>query len=479
VVVRRISITLVITLAVVSAPSAARAAAALPRGTRLVVEGRGFGHGRGMGQWGARAMAEAGRLYPAILAHYYRGTSLASRPPGDTIRVLVARRAAAVVSSQGSFAFGWAGGRRIGASDPARPVVRVRVVSGATVVEKARSVSGPWRRIASGRGSIVFSPGRAPLELAGGEVRGYRGRIEARPAPEGRIDVIVALPLEDYLLGVVPREMPSVWHMEALKAQAVAARTYAARAMDAARDRGRPYDICASARCQVFGGSFTRPWLGRPATPLERPRATAAVRATARRVLVWAGRPILAQYSSSTGGYTVAGSFPYLAAVLDPFDAPSPRHRWTTTVVVAAVEARWPALGRLSGVRVLERDGKGEWGGRLLRMQLSGTRRSMVVTGNEFRAALGLRSTWFHVTVGRVANRFTLDMGYGTRHPAVSELQRRLREAGFYPRSAPVTTYFGPITRDSLRAYQRSRGIRATGYLGPITRARLNREAAR
>ena len=65
-------------------------------------------------------------------------------------------------------------------------------------------------------------------------------------------------------------------------------------------------------------------------------------------------------------------------------------------------------------------------------------------------------------------------MGPGTTNAAVHFLQERLRAAGFFPKTAAMSNYFGPITRDSLARYQRAHHISATGFLGPVTRARLN-----
>jgi peptidoglycan hydrolase-like protein with peptidoglycan-binding domain len=152
----------------------------------------------------------------------------------------------------------------------------------------------------------------------------------------------------------------------------------------------------------------------------------------------------------------------------------------------SSIERNWPSIGRLTGVRTLARDGHGEWGGRARTLLVRGTKGSVRVTGAAFRSALGLRSDWFRVrSLGRPSAadsaryRFTFDMGIGTRHVAVTHLQRRLRAGRFYPPDTPVTGYFGTITRDSLERYQRAHGIEPTGYLGQKTRTALNREAAR
>ena len=126
-------------------------------------------------------------------------------------------------------------------------------------------------------------------------------------------------------------------------------------------------------------------------------------------------------------------------------------------------------------LRVVERDGHGAFGGRAERILIVGRRRARTVSAATFRLEFGLRSELFRVWRSRKEFRFTFDMGYGTSHPAVRALQDRLRREGVYPKDAPRTSYYGTITRASVRRYQRRHGIRTTGYLGPITRRHLNR----
>ncbi len=138
------------------------------------------------------------------------------------------------------------------------------------------------------------------------------------------------LSMEDYIAGIA--EMPTRWPIEALKAQAVAARTYAWRSIR--RGSWPGYDICATVACQVFHGADVV--VDRPTGP----RWRRAVDETAGQVLVGPdGEPILARYFSTSGGRTYAnedvfpsdGSFPYLQRIEDPYDEASPLHRWTVT----------------------------------------------------------------------------------------------------------------------------------------------------
>jgi hypothetical protein len=167
---------------------------------------------------------------------------------------------------------------------------------------------------------------------------------------------------------------------------------------------------------------------------------------------------------------------PYLAPRPDPWDAGAPLHSWTETVSAADISAVWPRVGAVRDVRVTSRDGRGDFGGRALRLVIFGSRGAIYVSGSSFEAAFGLPSDWFRLrSMTPDANfKFTFDMGKGTHNIAVQYLQQRLRAAGYFPKSTPFSTYFGPITQSALQAYQRANRISATGYLGPATRARLN-----
>jgi len=443
------------------------------RTSAIVLEGHGFGHGRGMGQWGARARASNGVPWTRILDHYYGAARLGRRDTRERIRVLVDSGRSIRLNGRELVV---AAGR---ATVTRARRIRVRRPGNAAIVE--RKAEGTWRRVTTTRKpiSVRAARGRLWLEERDGQ-RAFEGRVEVRRRA-GALAAINVVGLQSYLAAVVPREMPALWPMHALRAQAVAARTYAVRVKRYARSTGSDYHICATTACQVYGGAAWRARPGGSVTTLTHPRTTRAARDTAGRVLVWRGEPILAQYSSSTGGWTDSGGTPYLRAVRDRADRASPYHRWRVRVSASDIDAHWPAIGRLRAVHVTRRNGHGAFGGRARRVAIVGTRRTAHTTGDGFAAALGLRSDWFRVarTVRARAGAFTVDLGHGDRHPDVRRLQLRLRREGVYPRSAPITTYFGSITLRSLRRYQRDHDIAATGYLGPITRARLDHERYR
>ena len=154
-----------------------------------------------------------------------------------------------------------------------------------------RLVDAAWESRLSGARRLVAlpSPG-ALLEVQG---KSYRGAIEFRIDGAGRVRAINWIEMESYLRGVVPAELgPEVWpQLEALKAQAVAARTYAVVHEGQFGEDG--FDICASPRCQAYGGASA-----------EHPLSDRAVAETAHRIATWQGKPIDALYTATCGGHT-------------------------------------------------------------------------------------------------------------------------------------------------------------------------------
>jgi SpoIID/LytB domain protein len=180
----------------------------------------------------------------------------------------------------------------------------------------------------------------------------------------------------------VPREIPASWSPEAVQAQSVAARTYAA----SHRDGTGYYDLCDTTACQVYGGLAD-----------EHPLGNQAVAATAGQVLEYQGKVAFTEFASSNGGWTVGSTVPYQVAKKDPYDGWSgnPNHTWSLRVTAAQIQRAWPKVGRLQRVRVTSRDGNGSWKGRVVSMTLVGRKGSVAISGDEFRWAFGLKSNWF------------------------------------------------------------------------------------
>ena len=174
-----------------------------------------------------------------------------------------------------------------------------------------------------GRLLVLPTTTKVRIEPAGAVIdidnRRYRGRIEVFGNSRNTFTVVNELPLEEYLLGVVPNELgPTTFgELEALKAQAVAARTYIVRNLGQSRDEG--YDICATDQCQVYLGAAT-----------EHPLATQAVAETRGVIATYDAQPINALYSSTCGGRTESSEnvfgekVPYLVSTVCEYKHPEP-----------------------------------------------------------------------------------------------------------------------------------------------------------
>src|SRR3954451_16075176 len=185
--------------------------------SRLVIRGAGFGHGIGMSQYGPYGLSLQGVSYQAILARYYTGTQLAQVAAEPEVRVLL---------QSGRRKVTFSGAARLGTQslDPAKTYNVVRGGSGLIIRDGAKNLfttAPPLRVDAAGGGALLLSGTSQPGVRDGR----YRGALELRPAGRG-INAINAVGLESYVRGVVSAESPSAWPAEALKAQAIAARTY-------------------------------------------------------------------------------------------------------------------------------------------------------------------------------------------------------------------------------------------------------------
>lgn len=272
--------------------------------------------------------------------------------------------------------------------------------SGASGGTAPSTGSGPSGAIAPPSGTAPGAPlaGAAPVpgQAAGEGIllyggRRYRGTLEVRLAGPDRLDVINVVDVESYLRGVVPAEMPATWPLEALKAQAVASRTYVLRQREAARRAGSPVDVTDDTGSQVYRGADA-----------ERPSTDQAVAATRGQVLTYAGQLISALFHSAAGGHTEDNEVifpggtpaPYLRGVPD-FDQASPHYRWEVRQPPAAV-AR--ALKEVLGVDVgptvtaVAPAGRRGSGARWSHWQFTGPAGTVQVSGQDLRRALGLRS---------------------------------------------------------------------------------------
>lgn len=379
----------------------ARQVFAIPGSGSFALSGRGYGHGVGLSQWGAYGAATRGLTWQQIAAFYYPGTTAAAQG-NPNVRVWL--------SALGTGSVRFAPQSGLVVSDGVRTAKLASahwrvVVSGST--QTLQFLSGStWVSSSTWRGStrvFTFSRGATPIRtvLPSGTLRDYAGTIRTQPSA-GRPLAVNVLPTETYLRSVVPSEMPAGWPAAALRSQAVAARSFVAYQRAGAATKA--YDTCDST-CQVYNGTADYTAAGALKRTWSDTRSTAAVGATAGTVLTYGGKPALTHFSASNGGRTVAGSQPYLVARTDPYDgavaSSSNPSQWSTSVDTARLRSAYPGVGTPTYLTIVSRTGgggTGTWGGRVASVVVSGTRGSVTVSGEAFRTAAGLRSTWWTVT---------------------------------------------------------------------------------
>ena len=374
----------------------------------FVISGRGWGHGVGMAQWGAYGYAQRGWTYDKILAHYYTGTTLGPAPVARVRVMLAEGRRQLTVGSEAPFTVRdgigqvWhlaAGEQTFG------PGLLLRT----TDVQQPQQLPAP----------LAFLPGSSPLRLSG---RPYRGQLLVSVA-NGSLRAVNSVGLEGYLFGVVPSEMPNTWLPEALKVQAVAARSYAL----AVRKTGSWFDLYSDTRSQVYLGIAD-----------EKPSTTAAVQATAGRSC---STEAVSRRRISSRARVGAPQPPTKSGMARRFRTSSRSPTPTTRSLRITAGGRSPSLpaasaecsgppGRLMDVRTAQSPS-----GLVRTVTAVGARGEATLTGSDVRRALDLRSTWFRIGVLSLATpdapvtfggRVSLN-GVARNLPAVGLEQRRGR----------------------------------------------------
>lgn len=370
-----------------------------PVAGRLVVSGSGFGHGRGMSQWGAYGAAAAGLPWTRILDFYYPGAA-ATKQANSEMRIWVSRDGDGITEVPAQAGLRAVVGRRhyVLPADSAHTAWRA-FRSGDRVALQYRDARGAWRaRGIPATKDLVFTTGgdTVAVRLPSGRLEEYPGRVMAL-TEGGRTITVVATTMEGYLRGVVPNEMPASWHRQALAAQSVAARTYASAYRARKRAAGVAWDICDTTSCQVYRGTASSRASGDGRVVLDDARADAAIALTSGVVLKTPGNNyVFTEFSASNGGQTVDGGAFAQVAKADPYDGRmgNPSTSWTRTVDAATLERTF-GLGTLTSAQVVGRDGLGPFGGRVRSVRLVGTSRTVDVSGDRMRQVLGLRSSLF------------------------------------------------------------------------------------
>jgi stage II sporulation protein D len=378
--------------------------------------GRGWGHGVGMSQHGARGRALAGEPAAAILAHYYAGTTLGSIDPATPIRVLVLdafpATAAAPLEAHGRTGPWTVDG--IAKTFPADARLTAWPVSaGATTWNlKVTAPTGAILHSSRVTSNIWIRPGngaRLQLDSRPSSYDTYRGLLRVRLSTTARVINILAI--DAYLRGVVPTEVPASWPAEALRAQAIAARSYAAVRLHPSEGS---FDVYDDSRSQFYRG-----------VEAEAAQTDAAIAATAGAVLKSGSAIANAMFHSTGGGATENNEFVFVsptgAIVSAPvsylrgspdrkadgtaYDAGAPLATWQTAAYTKAeLAAIFNADSRTAVGASLKLDlSRRGVSGRLISVRLSGSLGSKTVSGNIFRAVFNA-----HRPVGEPEMRSTL-----------------------------------------------------------------------
>jgi stage II sporulation protein D len=416
--------------ACVAAAVALLAPASAQGSTVFTLVGHGWGHGIGMSQYGALGYAEHGFGYKRILGHYFTGTHIAPLSRSVTERVLLSSGPAVHFGASAAMTLHDAAGTKktlaAGKYHLQRggTAGRLQLVSGATGAVTKRLVA-----------PVTISPGAQPLRLNDSAGIGFAGdhwHGSFRVAISGSSLLCIDLVgLEKYLRGVVPSEMPASWMAPALKAQAVAARSYAV----ATRNPSGLFDAYADTRSQVYG-------------PIEHeaPASTAAVTSTVHRV-VWYGHTVATTFfSSSSGGRTASEQAawgtstgqPYLVPVIDRYDAAggaNPYHDWPATTYTPAGLARALGVSGVVGSVTMTIDGPSQ---RILHLAVTSSGGTSTISGVQVQGRMGLRSNYFRILQRTLAVPATAVAGHpftltGRARPKPAggvTLQRRTTAAG-------------------------------------------------
>lgn len=346
-------LTLAVLLGVSVAFAAPQSASAAER--TFTFNGGGWGHGIGLSQYGARGYALAGKSYDWIIAHYYQGTRLETVTP-VTVRVNLDKSA----SGRSRWRIQSGSSQALTIAQISNAAVHATIaatdtcwitVSGSNarvnrdVATRVKNADGTYTTTHA-PGSVIATFTGGCSASAGGFVKmlsssgpfdhssvTWRGLIRFNPNSATTAKAVNHVSLEQYLYGVVPRESPSSWPAEALKSQAVAARSYVYQ--DAKLGR----TVYCTTASQVYNGYST------PAKKHEAASANAAVDATKGEV-VWYGsetQPVKTFFSSSTGGHTASiqdvwtesAPQPYYTGV-DDADQASPAYRWVVGPLTAS-----------------------------------------------------------------------------------------------------------------------------------------------
>jgi stage II sporulation protein D len=426
--------------------------------------GAGFGHGLGMSQWGAFGLAQRGWSHQDILTHYYTGTTVTAwtaSAPDVRVGLTQGRQTIHVVAKGGPLPVMLAkSGATVGEISAGAEWTFASSKNAYRILDQNGNVLGGhlWGGEADDVVIPVSPSARAVVpELSHSYARG-RLQLELYNCGGCRMRLLAVVPMQEYLYGIA--EVSNGWPVQALEAQADAARTYALRKILSYGQHRAGCDcgLYATTADQVYAGWDKE-------SSYEGDRWVAAVDATAGEVVEYHGDPIQAFYMASSGGYTESNEnvwggtpLPYLRGVCDPGDyvAENPSRTWTATFSATSLTSRLrPYTGDIGTVRGF---GKGSRGvsGRITQITVDGSSGSHAISGSALKAALGLRDdrVWIdhdRLVTGSIRKRYDRTMCKpGLARSAVKAVpggsRQRFEHGAIYDGgSGPTVWLHGPV----------------------------------
>jgi stage II sporulation protein D len=335
-----------------------------------LVEGHGIGHGVGMSQYGAYGYAEHGKGYRFILGHYYQGTSIGTLAGPEVVRVLLGVVGGDIGFSEATSACG--------------------VTLDADREYRAHRV-GSAVELRTGGGELLASCGRRLRAAGNGRVQiagigAYRGALEVVPTDSdvGSLNAIDAVGVDQYVKGVIANEVSPSWPQAALRAQAIASRSFAL----SVQVEGNGFDLYSDPTSQAYKGIAS-----------ETAATNRAVEATSGEVVTYQGQVAQTYYFACSGGHTESvqdvffgAAIPYLVGVADPYDYYCPLHRWSLHFTGPEISAKLaPYLdGKLKRIVVIQHGTSP----RILWARLYGTDGTTKIRGDQLASALGAYGPW-------------------------------------------------------------------------------------
>jgi stage II sporulation protein D len=401
---------LVLAAALAAVASLAPRASAATR--TFTFSGDGWGHGLGMSQYGAKGAAEAGKTYSQILSHFYRSTTVSSKTMPGGIRIGLVQGARSIsFTGDGRFDFDLEG-TIVGRANAGETWLMETTSTGRYRLVPPAAIGSPrtfgstsdWVGIRYETHGTLLKTGGIRYKYGWDElnITGSSGAYRLR-------SILHLSPFERYLNGIA--EMPSSWHMEALKAQAVAARTYVFEKM-------KRLGIRSDCNCHIYDDTRDQVYSGYEkelASGADRWRSAAS--STAGKVVLYNSLPIQALYHSADGGHTehnenvwTGTPYAYLRGVSDPWDpAESPYQNWKVTLTQSEIDTKLGArtttdVGTVTSIAIVSPVGVS---GRVTPVfdathggvRISGSESVKRVSGEALRSALGLRSTLYTIRV--------------------------------------------------------------------------------